>query len=86
MSGDLLVLWGLTEAQLAAMPAPARADLEAATEQLRHYIKPDRLHDVVRRPAPATGGRSLLEWVHEGRTADVREHVQVAFDLRRIVR
>jgi hypothetical protein len=41
--------------------ATAVADLAAATDQLERHIKRDRIAAVVRRPAPALDGRSLLE-------------------------
>jgi predicted XRE-type DNA-binding protein len=41
------------------------ADVAAATDLLTHYLKRDRIPAVVRRPAPALGGRSLLDLVAE---------------------
>lgn len=41
-------------------------DLAAATDVLVHYLKRDRIPAVVRRSAPALGGRSLLDLVAQG--------------------
>jgi hypothetical protein len=63
---------------------PAVADLVAATELLERYVKHDRIAAVVRRRAPALGGRSLLDLGAAGRTAKVLEVVRSMFDLRRV--
>ncbi len=41
--------------------AAAAADLAASTDLLTHHLKRDRIPAVVRRPAPALGGASLLQ-------------------------
>lgn len=41
--------------------ARAVADVAAATDLLAHHLRRDRIPAVVRRPAPALGGRSLLD-------------------------
>jgi hypothetical protein len=51
--------------------SPAIADLAAATDLLERYVKADRIPAVVRRPAPALGGRSLLQLAESGDTAGV---------------
>lgn len=63
---------------------PQVADLAASTEIMARYLKRERIPAVVRRPAPALGGRSLLELAQEGRTAEVLRHVRAMFDLRRV--
>jgi transposase-like protein len=64
--------------------APALADLDTATETLCRYVKRERIRVVVRRPAAALGGRSLLEIASEGRHEDVARAVAEMFDLRRV--
>ena len=49
----------------------AVADMAAATDLLQHHLKPDRIPAVVRRPAAALGGRSLLDLASAGETAEV---------------
>ena len=51
--------------------ATAVADMAAATDLLQRYLKPDRIPAVVRRAAPAIGGRSLLDLASAGETAAV---------------
>lgn len=64
--------------------AAAIADLAAATELLARYVKSERIPAVVRRPADALGGRSLLDLANEGRYGDVLDAVRAIFDLRRV--
>lgn len=59
----------------------ALADLAAASELLSRYLRPQRVAAVVRRPAPALGGQSLLEMAREGRTREVLEAARAMFDL-----
>jgi len=66
------------------MSVTARGELEAATERLECYLKPDRMHSVVRRQASSFDCRTLLELVHGGRTAELLQTVQEVFDLRRV--
>lgn len=63
---------------------PALADLAAATDQLDRRVKRERIPAVVRRPAPALGGRSLYGMACEGRHGEVRRAVARMFDLRRV--
>ncbi|MGH7804159.1 MAG: hypothetical protein ACREQJ_07405, partial [Candidatus Binatia bacterium] len=67
-----------------AVRMPAVADLGAATELLERYVKRERIAALVRRRAPALGGRSLLELAGAGKTAEVLEAVRSTFELRRV--
>ncbi|MEZ5378152.1 MAG: hypothetical protein R2733_16720 [Acidimicrobiales bacterium] len=49
----------------------AFADLAAATDILAHYLQADRIPAVVRRPAPALAGLSLVDLLGQGRTGDI---------------
>ena len=49
---------------------PQVADLAATSDLLVRYLKRDRISAVVRRPAPNLDGRSLLDLVMDGRTAE----------------
>lgn len=60
--------------------ADAVADLAAATDVLVRYLKRDRIPAVVRRQAPALGGRSLLEIVAEGDTRGALVACRAMFD------
>jgi hypothetical protein len=60
------------------------ADLDAATELLERYLRPDRIPAVVRRPASALGGQSLLQLARSGNSAEVLNAVRTMFDLRRV--
>lgn len=51
---------------------------------LEGRVRPERIADVVRRPADQLGGRSLLDLAKEGRTDEVRQAIRTMFDLRRI--
>ena len=51
--------------------AAAVADLSAATDLLVRHLRRERIPAVVRRPAPALGGRSLLDLLGTGDTAAV---------------
>ncbi|MGE0486517.1 MAG: hypothetical protein AB7Q81_20360 [Gammaproteobacteria bacterium] len=85
-------LFGVTRQALAkwlergppAERAQALADLAAATDLLAHYLKRERIAAVVRRPAPALGGFSLLELVAGGRTREVLEACRAMFDFERV--
>lgn len=57
---------GLPADRLAAV-----ADLAAATDILARQLKVDRIPAVVRRPAQRLNGKSLVDFVGEGRTQDV---------------
>lgn len=59
------------------------ADVAAATDLLDRYLRRDRIAAVVRRPAPALGGESLLSLLEAGRSAEVLSSVRDMFDLRR---
>lgn len=62
----------------------AIADLDAATELLERYLRPERIPAVVRREAPALDGRSLLQLARTAPSAEVLEAVRTMFDLRRV--
>lgn len=66
-----------------AARAAAVADLAAATDLLDRYVKRERIAAVVRRQAPALGGRSLLDLAESGDTAEVLTRTREMFDLRR---
>ena len=59
----------------------AAANLAAATDILVHYLKPDRIPAVGRRPSQRLGGRSLVELVGERRTGDVLAACRRMFDF-----
>jgi hypothetical protein len=63
---------------------PALTDLASATRLLERRIKRERIPAVVRRPAEALGGRSLLEIARTVEHAAVLEGVERMFDLRRV--
>jgi len=67
-----------------AARAAAVADLAAATDLLDRYVKRERIAAVVRRQAPALGGRSLLDLAESGDTAEVLTRTREMFDLRRV--
>lgn len=46
------------------------ADVEAITDLIVRYVRPERIPAVVRRRADRLGGRSLVELVSEGRSAE----------------
>jgi hypothetical protein len=55
------------------------ADLAAATDLLVRHLKRDRIPAVVRRRAPALGGRSLLELLEAGEVRGVLEACRAMF-------
>lgn len=59
------------------------ADLAAATDLLVRYLKRDRIPAVVRRPAAALDGRSLVDLVAASRTRDVLETCRSMFEFQR---
>lgn len=59
----------------------AVADLAAATDILVHYLKRDRIPGVVRRAIASEGGKSLLDLVRSGDTADVPRICREMFDF-----
>lgn len=59
----------------------ALADLAAATDVLVRYVRRDRIPAVVRRPAEALDGQSLLDLVAVGRTGDVLAACRAMFDF-----
>jgi len=64
--------------------AEAITDLATATDLLDRHVKRERIPAVVRRAAPALGGRSLVDLARSGRHAEVRQAVERMFDLRRV--
>jgi transcriptional regulator with XRE-family HTH domain len=66
---------------------PARlaraANLARIADILERNLKPERIAAVVREPADAYGGRSILELVRAGRDDDARELLEQAFDWSR---
>jgi predicted transcriptional regulator len=60
------------------------ADLAAATDLLVRYLKRDRIPAVVRREAPALGGRSLLDLVAEDRADEALAACREMFDVARV--
>ncbi len=70
---------GLPSARLEAV-----ADLAAATDLLLRYLRRDRVPAVVRRPAPALDGRSLLDLASAGQTREVLAAARAMFDLHGI--
>jgi len=61
----------------------AIADLAAATDLLVRHLKRDRIPAVVRRPAPALGGKSLVDLFATSSTRDVLEACRSMFDFER---
>lgn len=61
----------------------AMADLSAATDLLVHHLQRDRIPAVVRRPARALGGRSLLDLVAEHDTGAVLDACRSMFAFER---
>ena len=57
------------------------ADLTVATDILTHYLQADRIPAVVRRPAPALDGRSLLDLLAEGRHGDIVDACKTMFQF-----
>ena len=60
--------------------AVAVADLGAATDLLVRYLRRERIPAVVRRPAPVTGGRSLLDVASDDPRAAL-DAVRAMFDF-----
>jgi hypothetical protein len=60
------------------------ADLDAANAELLARVRIDRIPAAVRRPAPALGGRCLLDVGVSDGPAAVRAAVEHAFDLGRV--
>jgi hypothetical protein len=63
--------------------AVAVADLAAATDLLVRYLRRDRIPAVVRRAAPITGGRSLVDLAGEEPRAAL-DAVRAMFDFARV--
>ena len=59
-------------------------DLAAITDLLTSYVRRDRIRVVVRRPAEVLGGRSMIDLVGAGRTAELLAVTRHMFDLRRL--
>ncbi len=56
------------------------ATLGAIADQLTAKLKPDRIPGVVRRPAAAYGGRSIIEAIAAGHERLVLQELRDAFD------
>lgn len=63
---------------------PVMADLAAVTDLLDGFVRRDRIRAVVRRPAEMLRGRSMLDLVGAGRTAELLAATREMFDLRRL--
>ena len=64
-----------------AVRLEAVADLAAATDLLVRYLRRDRIPAVVRRPAAALGGRSLVDLVGSGKTHEALAGCRAMFDF-----
>lgn len=62
----------------------AATDFVAAAAELQRKISRERIAAVVRNPATALNGRSLVEVAIEGGPAAMRAAVEDTFDMRRI--
>jgi hypothetical protein len=86
---DLAALLGTTRQAIGkwrshgvpASRARAIADLAAATDLLVHFLKPERIPAIVRRPAARLGNLSLLDLVATDRTRDVLDACRQMLDL-----
>ena len=59
---------------------PSRAsDIAKATDLLMHYIRSEKIPDVVRRPAETLGGRSLIDLLSNGDTEALLHACQEMF-------
>lgn len=79
VSRQAFAKWG--RAGVPAERLAAVGDLAAATDLLVHYLKPERIPVVVRRPAEALGGRSLVDLATSGDTAGVLTACRAMFDV-----
>jgi DNA-binding transcriptional ArsR family regulator len=59
------------------------ANLARIADILERNLKPERIAAVVREPAPAYGGASILELVRDGRDDEARTLLEQAFDWSR---
>jgi hypothetical protein len=59
------------------------ANLARIADILERNLKPERIAAVVREPAPAYGGQSLLALVGAGRDEEARAQLEQAFDWSR---
>ncbi len=64
--------------------SPAIAALEDSTDLLERHLKRERIPAVVRRPAPLTDGKSLIDLAREGKHDEVLAATKAMFDLRRV--
>ena len=69
---------GVPEERLEAV-----ARLSACTDLLARYLKRERIPAVVRRPAAALDGLSLLDLVEQGRSREALEACRAMFDFGR---
>lgn len=63
----------------------AVGDLAAATDVLVHYVRRERIPAVVRRPAPALGGRSLVDLIATGETQLILAATRQMFDTSQAI-
>ncbi len=84
-------IWGLSETEVASLLQSRRGSstnaidaLGTATEVLTRRVRRERIPEVVRRPVPMLGGRSLLELAIAGDYAGVLRAVETMFDLGRV--
>jgi hypothetical protein len=61
----------------------AIGDLAAATDLLVRHLKRDRIPAVVRRPAAALGGQSLVDLLADFRAREVLDACRSMFDFDR---
>jgi hypothetical protein len=61
------------------------ADLEEIADLLAAKLKRDRIPDVVRRAAPAYGGRSILQAIGDGDEELVLDELRNAFNWASVV-
>jgi hypothetical protein len=82
VSGETARRWEKGET---SVPQKRRAEISHATaalDRLLAMFKPERLSQVVRRPAPAFEQRPALEWILRGRIADVADRYDLALSYQ----
>jgi len=76
VSGETVRRW---TRGIVSIPEQKLAQLDTAGQalgRLLRFIRPDRLSEVVRRPADAFGGQAALQRILEGRIAEVADHYE----------
>jgi transcriptional regulator with XRE-family HTH domain len=82
-TGEGVRAWESGEAEIPEMTFARLVTADNALERMLWLFRPDRLPQVIRRRADAFDGERALEWILDGRIAEVADRYDSGLSFRR---